>query len=90
MHRYGIFEIPSRASNILPIRNYGFNVVYYSLKRNIFPDVRRTVSTRRDRFVLPFTPHSTRLEQSFDVHLVKLLNNIPRDIQGWLLIGSQN
>ena len=56
---------------------YAYNILLYAWRNDLIAELDVTQSTRVRRFVYSFTPHSTRLLQSFHVHLVKLLNAFP-------------
>jgi hypothetical protein len=68
-------------TGILPFRNlYAFSICKYALKRNIIATLPVSHGARRQYFTYRFIPKSTRMQQSFEVHVVKLLNKLPREI----------
>src|SRR5699024_9701859 len=60
--------------NVLPI--YAFCIVNYAIKYNLIDNLPRS-RQRRNLYVCPFKPNSTRFRNSYYLHLVKLLNKIP-------------
>ena len=69
---------------ILPLRKlYAYRVLSYAAKKGMLARLPRT-RARVNKYTYDFQPRSTRLLQSFHVHLVRLLNALP----GLELIGN--
>jgi hypothetical protein len=68
-----------RDAGILELRRlYVFAVIKHALKHQQFSQLRVASSTRRPhQFFIDFIPHSTRMLQTYYVHLSKLTSNIP-------------
>jgi len=70
-----------KKAGILNLRQlYAFKVISYAVTQRIIDFLPRKSSIRLNQFSYSFVPHSTRLLACFEVHLVKLLNNIPTNI----------
>jgi hypothetical protein len=71
-----------RNNNILPLKNlYAFNVVFYAVKNNIIQSLPRMHGERRGiRYTYTYTPRSTRMQASYQIHLVKILNKLDNNL----------
>ena len=65
---------------ILSLRKlYAYSCVNDAIKRNLTSMLPQTHSTRNSRYTYGLIPRSTRILQSYTVHLVKLINAMPED-----------